>query len=124
MPINDSAGMPLSCFVVESWVASYPDPIQARAGDALELDGREDLWDGHRWLWAKHADGKEGWVPDAIASEAHPFTATETYSALELSCTKGQALTALRVLHGWVWCLDEAGQRGWVPLRNLEFFEP
>ncbi len=31
-------------------------------GEFLSLTGREDVWDGHRWLWAVADDGREGWV--------------------------------------------------------------
>lgn len=106
--------------MIEGWTATYPDPIQVSAGDILELSGREDLWDGYRWLWAKNTQGKEGWIPDAIVSKTTPASATETYSALEISSQKGQTLIGHRTLHGWVLCSDQAGQIGWVPERNLK----
>jgi len=43
----------MRCQVTEDWTATYPDPITLRAGEALVPDGREDLWDGHRWIWAR-----------------------------------------------------------------------
>ena len=108
-----------NCSVVENWVATYSDPIQVANGETIELDGRVDVWDGHTWLWAKNLEGKEGWIPDCIVSNEAPFKATESYSAMELTCRKGQSLKALRVLHGWAWCSDENGKNGWVPERNL-----
>lgn len=102
--------------VVKDWTATYDNPISVVAGDQIALTGREDIWDGHRWLWAICAAGKEGWVPDCLVANA---TMTETYSAQELGCTAGQVLTGHMVLHGWVLCTDENGQRGWVPRHNL-----
>jgi len=49
--------------VIKAWAAVYADPIVVGAGERLTLTGKEDLWEGHRWLWARSAAGKEGWVP-------------------------------------------------------------
>lgn len=119
-PANDKSGKVI-CTVIADWSATYPDPIQIAAGEPIELDGRRDDWDGHIWLWAKNVDGKEGWVPDCLISSATPATATEDYTAMELSCHKGQSLTAERFMHGWVFCRNSDGRRGWVPERNLRF---
>lgn len=105
--------------VIKDWTATYPDPIQVTAGEPMELDGRADVWDGYRWLWAKNLDGKEGWVPDCIISANSPAIATEDYTAMELTCQKGQTLKAERTLHGWVFCSNDDGKKGWVPERNL-----
>ncbi len=50
------------CIVLESHNASYADPIKVAKGEFLLLTGQEDVWDGHRWLWAVADDGREGWV--------------------------------------------------------------
>lgn len=119
MPFKDNEIERFDYLVVESWTATYPEPIQVAAGETIELDGRTDVWDGHTWLWAKSRDGKEGWVPDCIISETGPIAATENYTAMELTCQEGQTLTAQRNLHGWVFCSNGEGQKGWVPKRNL-----
>ncbi len=105
--------------VSEAWEASYGDPIRVARDAPLELSGREDIWDGHRWLWAT-SGGREGWVPDSLVRHqaAGPVAAFD-YSAMELSCPKGARLTAGRETHGWVWCRAEDGREGWVPRRNL-----
>ncbi|MDJ0827555.1 MAG: SH3 domain-containing protein [Rhodobacter sp.] len=106
--------------VVAGHEASYADPIQARAGEAVLLTGRADHWDGYRWLWARATDRREGWVPDAlVTSGGAGARLTEDYSAAELACRAGDWLTGLRRLHGWVWCRDGVGQEGWVPERCL-----
>ena len=119
MPIKESPIERHSCSVTESWTVTYSDPIQVSAGDPLKLNGREDIWDGYTWLWAESQDGKEGWVPDCIVSKGDHPKATKTYSAIELTCRKGQSLIAEKRLHGWVWCSDQSGKQGWVPERNL-----
>ena len=106
--------------VTKAWERHYPDPIAVRAGDPLVLDGRADNWDGHRWLWAQNAAGKEGWVPDAIVSGDEPWFATQDYSAIELTVKPGQQLSGFMTMHGWAWCQDEDLARGWVPLSHLK----
>ncbi|WP_118132435.1 hypothetical protein [Oceanicella sp. SM1341] len=101
-------------------VATYPDPFRIARGAALRLDGREDIWDGRRWLWATDPGGRGGWIPDTLIApeDDHP-RALRTYSALELTCRTGEALEMLESTHGWGWCRSAAGAEGWVPLRNL-----
>jgi len=105
--------------VISGWSASYPDPIQLKAGTRLRLDGRSDNWDGHIWVWAQAPDGREGWVPDCLLTATQPVTAKDDYSAHELSCVEGQVLIVERQQHGWAFCRNDLGQNGWVPLRNL-----
>jgi len=31
----------------------------------------------------------------------------------------GQVLESFDTTHGWAWCRSEAGNEGWVPLKNL-----
>ncbi|MBP1851263.1 SH3 domain-containing protein [Rhizobium halophytocola] len=106
--------------VIETWDVSYPDPIALAIGDRVSLTGREDLWDGHRWLWARGPSGKEGWIPDAVlVDSAGSFRASRAFNAQELGCRPGMVLDGLEALHGWVWCRNADGACGWVPRRNL-----
>lgn len=100
--------------------ASYADPIAVEKGAPLALSGREEMWDGHRWLWAAAPDGREGWVPESLIVEtAGGPAAKEAYSAIELTCSAGETVELLRERHGWGWCRDEEAREGWLPLRNL-----
>ncbi len=123
MPFKDNLIEGFDCSVIESWTATYPDPIQVVEGEPIELDGRSDVWDGHTWLWAKSRNGKEGWIPDCIVSDTDPVTATENYTAVELTCQKGETLRGEKVRHGWVFCSNRNGQRGWVPERNIRIID-
>lgn len=102
------------------WTASYDRPVALSRGEALVLDGRSDTWDGHRWLWARDPRGREGWVPDDLpVASGTGHVAARDYSAQELTCRIGDALTAVALTHGWAWCRNAAGGEGWVPLRCL-----
>ena len=99
--------------------ATYPNPVRVRNGDEMFLDGREEEWDGWRWLWAS-ANGREGWVPDDLpVSVGRRCRAARDYSAMELSVKPGQRLAVTGSTHGWAWCIDDDGDEGWVPERCL-----
>lgn len=101
--------------MTDGWVASYDDPIRVSRGDALSAPQKEDIWDGHRWLWVE-ANGRAGWVPDTLFQNG---TAAFAYSAQELTCAKGERLIRTQQTHGWSWCENSQGQHGWVPDRHL-----
>lgn len=106
--------------VLVSHNASYADPIGVAKGQVLSLSGREENWDGHRWLWAVADDGGEGWVPDNLIVETDErLTASRDFSAIELTCAAGEAVEVVWETHGWAWCRNYDGREGWVPVRNL-----
>ncbi|MDD7973904.1 SH3 domain-containing protein [Roseinatronobacter alkalisoli] len=106
--------------VKEDWHATYVNPIRFEAGEALYLTGRQDNWDGHMWLWAKAANGLEGWIPDTIVSKTNAgFVAIEDYTAAELTCRTGQVVRGEKETHGWVFCRLQDGSAGWIPRKNL-----
>ena len=106
--------------VIQSHNASYSDPISVAKGESIRLTGREELWDGHRWLWTVAADGREGWMPDNLPTKTGDRTiASRDFSAIELTVSAGEAVDALWATHGWAWCRKSDGTEGWVPLTNL-----
>jgi len=106
--------------VLENHNASYAEPIRVAKGAALSLTGREDVWDGHRWLWAVADDAGEGWIPDDLITETDDGPiASRDFSAIELTCSAGEAVDVIWETHGWAWCRKSDGREGWVPLRNL-----
>ncbi len=106
--------------VEKSHVASYVDPITIDAGEQLNLTGRRDEWDGHVWLWAVAADGREGWIPDTLpeVKDGHRV-ASYTYSTAELTVYAGDVIDTLRETHGWVWGANDKSEQGWVPINVL-----
>jgi SH3-like domain-containing protein len=110
--------------VTKSWTTVYSDPITVNAGERLVLSGKEDMWEGHRWLWARSAAGKEGWVPDSlITAGPEGAIARSAYTAVELDCVVGDVLEAVDETHGWVMCRNPEGRAGWVPRSHLEATE-
>ncbi len=106
--------------VLEAHDATYSDPIEVARGAPLALTGREDVWEGHRWLWAVAEDGREGWVPDDLVTETDDGSvASRDFSAIELTCSAGDSVEFIRQTHGWAWCRKDDGSEGWLPLKNL-----
>ena len=109
--------------VVKAHQATYADPITFGIGDKVNLTGRIDVWDGHRWLWAVAPDGREGWIPDSFVDgevqRGDHFVSDIAYSAVELTCDVGEQLEGAGEMHGWVWARNSLGAEGWAPLRNL-----
>ena len=105
--------------VIERHRTSYADPIVVRAGDAIVATSRENIWDGHRWVWTR-AHGKEGWMSETLIRKEGDTAVAETdYDAIELTCEVGAELAVSKEMLGWAWCTDASEQSGWVPLRCL-----
>ena len=106
--------------VLENHSASDAESIKVAKGEFLSLNGREDVGDGHRWLWAIADDGREGWVPDDLITEIDERSVvSRDFSAIELACSAGDAVDIIWATHGWAWCRKCDGGEGWLPLRNL-----
>lgn len=110
--------MSFELITLKGWKASYQDPIQLECGDLLELTGKFDIWDGHKWVWAIAPNGREGWIPDNLFEfEDNTVVATSDYSAEELNCLPGEILVGKHETHGWIWCVNDRGDAGWIPSR-------
>ena len=107
---------------ITSHAASYPNPLQARAGASLTCERSDSEWPG--WIWCASARGRSGWVPESwLRIEAGTCTLLRDYDAVELSVSAGEILTGSVVAEGWLWATDQHGQSGWVPLDCLEELE-
>ncbi|MBP7950747.1 MAG: hypothetical protein KA004_13935 [Verrucomicrobiales bacterium] len=90
-------------------------PLQLAVGDAVTLGPRDQGWPG--WIWAATADGRASFVPeDHLKMEGRKAaTVVRQFNARDLSVRKGETLTALREVNGWLWCRNAAGEEGWLP---------
>ena len=106
----------VNLIALKGWLAKYPNPIQFKCGDRLELTGRTNTWAGHRWEWAVGPDRREGWIPDNSFERINDEVfATIDYSARELTCNAGDFLVGEFESHGWYWCTNNHGDSGWIP---------
>ena len=101
-----------------AYQAVYPDPWSMKAGDPLGVEHKESEWAG--WLWCTDVQGQGRWVPERyLEREGDEAVAQRTYHATELSVSEGEMVTGGEKESGWIWCQNEAGHSGWVPLENL-----
>lgn len=114
--------------VVESWRSDYPNPVILKQGQKVVVDNTEKVddpeWEG--WVWCVTEDNA-GWVPfqildidDQNQSDKPEATVLEDYSAEELNVETGEFVKGERTLNGWLWCVNENDNCGWLPLRNIE----
>ncbi|GAB1266996.1 SH3 domain-containing protein [Aurantivibrio infirmus] len=102
--------------VIEKHESNYPNPIEFNIGDILKLGTMDKEFEG--WIRAATKDGNEGWAPldyIEIITNKSLGKAVCKYSAKELDVAPGQILEILKEHNGWVWCLAENGNYGWVP---------
>ena len=105
--------------VIESWQATYDEPIVLQAGDPVSIGRRDDEWTGFVWC-ATHI-GAEGWVPAELLETdgTGRAVASTAYDARELTVETGESVLGSQSMAGWTWCESSDGRSGWVPDRCL-----
>jgi SH3-like domain-containing protein len=97
----------------------YPDPIQVRAGESVQIQRPDD--DDPAWLWCRAADGREGWMPIELLSRRGALaTVLRDYSAKELGVQPEDEVDVEEVRHGWVLVRNAQGQVGWIPQSHID----
>jgi hypothetical protein len=96
--------------VIETYKATYPNPIVVRAGEVLKV-GLADP-EQPDWFWCEGPDGRRGWVPKDCIEEG---LAKCDYSAVELNAEEGDTLSVVEEKYGWVFGEQASGKRGWIP---------
>ncbi len=111
--------------VLADYQTMYPDPISVSAGETFQVSEKADAWNGNPdwvWVWCTDQRGKQGWVPQTVItlhSDGRTGTARSPYSAGELTVVVGEELVAHQEESGWLWCTNQQGKSGWVPLNHL-----
>ena len=104
--------------VIAAYEAEFPDPWRIRTGEPLAVSDKQTEWEG--WLWCTRQDGQSRWVPEIyVQRQGDAGLALYDYDATELSVHAGEELTSDREAAGWLWCTNQQGQSGWVPVENL-----
>jgi hypothetical protein len=113
------------CFVAKDYQAEFSDPLAVEAGETFTVSERTSAWEDNpawMWIWCTDQREKSGWVPKHIILMDADGQAGRThvaYNARELTVTVGQELTIEYEESGWVWCCDQQGKRGWVPISHV-----
>jgi hypothetical protein len=90
-------------------------PLQLAPGDHVTTGPDDVSWPG--WVWVTATDGRGSYVPQEILRRSPDSSATVTqpFSARDLSVVRGETVTALREVRGWLWCRNHEGTEGWLP---------
>ena len=107
------------CRVKVPHLSDFPNPLILRSGETLEVSDRESEWPG--WIWCTNQQGTSGWAPgNYLTQHGDTWRANRDYDATELSVQIGEILKMREDESGWVWCTNQEGSSGWVPIENLE----
>ena len=108
--------------VIQDYQSPYPDPIVFRRGEKVTV-GRE-FKDDPDWLNWRKCEGKDknaAWVPvQYLTIEGKKGIFKQDYNARELTIVTGEILGIYEVLNGFGMAENSNGNKGWVPMRNLE----
>jgi hypothetical protein len=107
------------CRVVADYQSPYTNPLVFNTGEELATSERESEWNG--WVWCTNQAGESRWVPEAyVECRGSTCVMLCDYEATELSVRVGEVLTIVgKEESGWIWCMNQAGQSGWVPGDNV-----
>jgi hypothetical protein len=111
--------------VKADYQASNPDPFGVGVGETFQVSEKTHAWNVNPdwiWIWCTDQRGRQGWVPKnmiTLNSDDRTGTARSSYTATELTVAAGDELVAHQEESGWVWCSNQQGISGWVPLASL-----
>jgi len=94
-------------------------PLQLQAGDVVQVGERDSTWPAFVYVTC---DRGEGWVPARNLVETGGRVVVQTrYDTTELPTSIGEVLEVVERddESGWLWCRNEQGAEGWVPLSTL-----
>jgi hypothetical protein len=103
--------------VIAEHHASFPYSLVLRAGDTVTVSERRESG----WIWCMNDDGVGAWIPETyLKQEDRRATVLADYDSTELSTKIGEELSCLNEESGWIWCVNQAGQQGWVPAAKVK----
>jgi len=108
--------------VIQDYQSPYPEPIVFHEGEKVII-GREftDDPDWNDWVWCQGQNNNEAWVPKQyLEIERNTARFTTDYNALELSVVAGEIVKVYETINGRGMSENPNGERGWVPLKNLQ----
>jgi hypothetical protein len=108
--------------VVADYQSPYPDSIIFRKGEKVQI-GKEftEDPDWKDWVRCESENGNKAWVPKQyLKMEAGSGVFLSDYDARELSVTVDEVINVYEIVNGFGMSEKQNGERGWVPLRNLE----
>jgi hypothetical protein len=99
-------------------------PIRIAPGDQVVVGGRDTTWPA--FVFVSTGEG-EGWVPVRYLNGDEGLALViASYDTTELPIAAGERLDVLRRddESGWLWCRNDAGREGWVPISTVTDNDP
>ena len=110
---------PCFCRVTADYESPYTAPFFLAAGAQVAVGRTDAEWPG--WVWCTNAVGESRWVPESyLRCEGAAGWLRRDYDAVELSVRAGEGVTAVSQESGWLWCINQTGQSGWLPQSHLQ----
>ena len=107
------------CRVIAAYQSPYTDPVAFGDEEEVAIGKKESEWPG--WTWCTKRDGESRWVPEAyVERRGDTGVMRRDYEATELSVAVGEELLMGEEESDWVWCTNQEGHSGWVPMDNVE----
>ena len=108
------------CRVNSDFHPVHDNLLIIRKGEILSVRKNTNRhWSG--WRFCKNASGESGWVPDRYIMVKDGMAKVLTdYAFKELHVTKGEELQIEKEISGWLWCINNNGNRGWIPVNNVD----
>jgi len=108
--------------VIESYRSPYPEPIIFHKGEKVTVCKEfTDDPDWIDWVWCEGEYDNQAWVPKQYLEIKEKTGRVVTdYNALELSVLIGEVLRVYEIINGFGMAEKSNGERGWVPLKNLQ----
>lgn len=95
-------------------------PLRVTPGERVRVGERDGTWPAFVYVTAA---GGEGWVPSRHlraddAGGTGEAVVADAYDTTELPVAAGQEVDVLAedLASGWLWCRDDDGREGWVPV--------
>lgn len=111
--------------VIKNYKSPYPSPLKFSKGERILIkkEFTEDP-DWKNWLWCEGENDNQAWIPiEYIKREENSGFLSLDYDARELSVKIGENLSGYEEMNGFVKAEKMNGEKGWVPLRNLELIK-
>ena len=95
----------------------YPYSVQLEAGDKVRITEKEE----GGWMWCISKDELGAWVPKKyLRRRGNEGICLSSYSSAELSTKAGEILSCNEELSGWLWCVNQKEEKGWVPKDKMQ----
>jgi len=67
-------------------------------------------------------NGVSGWIPVSYLtqSDINTYKVLRNYSSFEIDAKIDEVVYILEETSGWAWIEKNRGEKGWIPLENLE----